>query len=239
MLALHFCSVTTRHRVLTDFCMMTPSSGLCLGASFEHAVRLEDGRNVRLRWIRPADADLVREGFARLSLESRLMRFFTPLHALSDDAVRYLTEVDGLNHAALIAVSTPGEGPRAEEKGYGVARFIRSATDPSSAEVAVTVTDDTQGRGLGRRLVETLAVAARERGIETFEMTVLGSNWRIRDFLHRLHAEHRRRDGEVLEFSVGTAAIVAQTAAGALPPCRKSEVPDYSEALPTNQQAKV
>src|SRR5262249_33595262 len=104
-------------------------------------------------------------------------------------------------------VSPAGEGPGAGEKGYGIARFIRSASDPRSAEVAVTVTDDAQGRGLGRRLVETLAQAARERGIDTFEMRVLGNNRRVHESLRSLHAEFRRRDGEVQEYTVGTAAI--------------------------------
>jgi ribosomal protein S18 acetylase RimI-like enzyme len=188
--------------------MITSFSDLCLGASFEHAERLKDGRSVRVRWIRPTDGDLLREGFTRLSTESRLMRFFAPLHALSDDMIRYLTEVDGMNHAALIAVSPSGESPVAHTKSYGVARYIRSASDPRRAEVAVTVTDDTQGRGLGRRLVETLAVAARERGIETFDMLVLGNNWRIYKILRRIHAEYRRRDGDVVEYAVATAALL-------------------------------
>ena len=140
------------------------------------------------------------------------MRFFSPLHTLSDDMVRYLTEVDGINHAALIAVAPADEGPVTRDQGYGVARYIRSTSDPRLAEVAVTVTDDMQGRGLGTRLVETLAVAAHERGIETFEMLVLGTNWRISHILRRIHAEYRRRDGEVREYTVPTAALFAQNA---------------------------
>jgi GNAT superfamily N-acetyltransferase len=196
---------------------MTSAPNLRLGASFERAVLLEDGRDVRLRWIQPADADLLREGFARLSMESRRSRFFTPLHTLSDETVRYLTQVDGINHAALIAVSPSGKGPGAREEAYGIARFIRSASDPRRAELAVTVTDDTQGRGLGRRLVEVLAVAARERGIETFEASVLGSNWRIREFLRRIEAQYCRRNGEVQEYIIATAAIVVQSAGAWLP----------------------
>jgi GNAT superfamily N-acetyltransferase len=193
--------------------MMTSPSGLCLGPSFEQVVRLGDGRNVRLRWIRPSDGDLLREGFARLSMESRVMRFFAPVHTLSDERVRYLTEVDGIDHAALLAVSPADKRPGARERGHGIARFVRCRNDPRSAEVAITVLDDSQGRGLGRRLVETLALAARERGIETFEMSVLESNSLVRSFLRRLHAEYRGRDGEVLEYGVPTAAIVAQKAA--------------------------
>jgi ribosomal protein S18 acetylase RimI-like enzyme len=190
--------------------MMTSSSGSCLSASFEQPLRLEDGAGVRLRWIRPDDADLLREGFARLSMESRVMRFFAPLHTLSDGMVRYLTEVDGFDHAALLAVSPRGKHYGVRDKGHGVARFVRSTTDPRRAEVAVTVADDSQGRGLGRRLVETLAGAARERGIETFDMSVLVSNRRVRGFLRRIDAECRGRDGEVLDYSVPVAAILTR-----------------------------
>jgi GNAT superfamily N-acetyltransferase len=204
--------------------MMTTSSGPCLGASFEQAVRLEDGRGVRLRWIRRGDGDLLREGFTRLSMESRVLRFFAPLHTLSDERVRYLTNVDGIDHAALIAVSPSDKDRGAREKGYGVARFVRSARDPRSAEVAVVVTDDTQGRGLGRRLIETLAAAARERGIDTFDMSVLGRNWRVREFLRRRLAEYRRRDGEVLEYRLGTAVIAAQRPERGLPRCESAFV---------------
>jgi ribosomal protein S18 acetylase RimI-like enzyme len=200
--------------------MIQSSDGLCLGASFDRAVRLEDGNDVRLRFIRPADADILRDGFTRLSMESRLMRFFAPLHTLSDEAVRYLTEVDGTNHAAIVAISPAGANAGAHERGYGVARFIRSASDPSRAEMAVAVTDDAQGRGLGRRLVQMLAVAARERGIETFEMSVLWSNMRVRNYLRRLQAEHLRRDGDVLEYSLPTAAVVPPPmVTAALPRC--------------------
>lgn len=129
--------------------MRTTSSGLCLGASFEQAARLKDGRDVQLRWIRPADADLLREGFTRLSMESRVMRFFAPLHALSDEMIGYLTKVDGIDHAAVLAVSPWTKGPGARDEGYGVARFVRSKSEPHSADLAVTVPDDTQGRGLG------------------------------------------------------------------------------------------
>jgi GNAT superfamily N-acetyltransferase len=71
----------------------------------------------------------------------------------------------------------------------------------------VTVTDDAQGRGLGRRLFEALSCVARNRGVETFEMSVHWSNSRVHGFLGRLGATPRRRDGEVVEYTLGTAAL--------------------------------
>src|SRR5512140_526068 len=99
-------------------------------------------RTLRIRPIRPSDAALLRDGFTRLSPESRRARFFAPLRELSDELVRRMTDVDGRDHAALVATSRDGE------RGFGVARYVRSKDDPSRAEIAVTVVDDVQGRGL-------------------------------------------------------------------------------------------
>ena len=96
------------------------------------------------------------------------------------------------------------------ERAFGVARYIQSAADPRSAELAVTVTDDAQGCGLGRRLLEILSVAARERGIDTFEASVLYGNLRVHALLQRFGAVNRRRDGEVQEYAVDAAAFVAR-----------------------------
>lgn len=173
---------------------------------------LDDGRRVRLRWIRPTDAELLRDGFARLSMASRLTRFFAPLHVLSDGAVRYLTQVDGINHAAIVALSVPGDRAN-DERALGVARFVRLAEDAKKAEVAVTVADDAQGRGLGRRLLATLAVAAQERGVETFAMYVLWSSARPRRLLLTLGAERRGRDGDVVEYAIATSAVASRARA--------------------------
>ena len=70
----------------------------------EHA-RLRDGREVVLRLIRPDDKELLRRGFLAMSPESRYRRFFTIKHELSDDELRYLTEIDGVRHFALGAVT--------------------------------------------------------------------------------------------------------------------------------------
>jgi ribosomal protein S18 acetylase RimI-like enzyme len=93
------------------------------------------------------------------------------------------------------------------ERGFGVARFIRDQNDDKSVELAVTVTDDVQGHGLGHQLVWTLAAAARERCIETFTMSVLSSNARVRSLLRRIGAESRGRDGDVVEYAVPISLI--------------------------------
>lgn len=135
----------------------------------EHAV-LSDGTPVMLRLLRASDKELLRAGFEQLSPESRYSRFLAPKSALSDEELRYLTEIDQESHFALGAVAD-GEPHR----GFGIARFIK-LDEPGTAEAAVTVVDDMQNKGLGKLLFLRLCAAAAERGVDRFRCEVLGSN---------------------------------------------------------------
>src|SRR6201996_7910153 len=104
---------------------------------------LRDGSTVLIRQVRRSDAPLLADGFARLSARSRQMRFLSPKRSLSAAELRFLTEVDHHDHEAIGALS-PADG-----RGVGIARYIREPSDPAAAEIAVTIVDDWQGRGLG------------------------------------------------------------------------------------------
>lgn len=93
--------------------------------------------------------------FARLGDESRYRRFFTGVKELSAAELDHLADVDHSDHEAIIAVD-PASGDV-----LGVARYVRSTDDPEAAELAVTVIDDWQGRGLGRALLTALTRCAR------------------------------------------------------------------------------
>lgn len=144
-------------------------------AGYEEAVTLRDGTAAWLRLLRPDDAHLLAEGFARLSPESRYRRFLSAKTCLSADELRYLTEVDGIRHFAIGAVRRPAERGAAEE-GLGIARFVRLPDEPEVAEAAIAILDDEQRKGLGRALLRRLAEAAAERGIRRFRCEVLESN---------------------------------------------------------------
>lgn len=137
----------------------------------EHA-ELRDGTQVLLRLLRPTDKELLDAGFKLLSPESRYARFFTPKSSLSDDELHYLTEIDHEDHLAIGAVRERNGA----QIGLGVARFIRLADRPETAEAAIVVTDEVQRQGLGRLLLLRLIAAARERDIERFRFEVLSSN---------------------------------------------------------------
>ena len=75
----------------------------------------------------------------------------------------YLFEVDYVDH--FVWVVTDGEdGPVIAD-----ARFVRDHNDPTLAEIASTVADAYQGRGIGAVLFAALAVAARVDGVTKFQ----------------------------------------------------------------------
>jgi GNAT superfamily N-acetyltransferase len=132
--------------------------------------KLRNGHRILIRPIRPQDKDGLLEGLHHLTPASRYRRFFSPMPELSTAQLRYLTEVDHRNHEALIAFDADtGEG-------IGVARFIRSVTEPTAAEMAVAVLDTWHGRGVGTALLEALVARAREEGVERFTASVLAEN---------------------------------------------------------------
>lgn len=131
---------------------------------------LRDGSEVLTGPVGPADAPLLADGFARLSARSRQLRFLGPKKRLTPAELRYLTEIDHHDHEALGAVD------RASGRGVGVARYVRSAGDAAVAEIAVTVVDEWQCRGLGTELLAQLAQRAREEGICRFTALVGAGN---------------------------------------------------------------
>lgn len=128
---------------------------------------------IGLRPIHPDDKSALLEGFERLSDESRYQRFLAPMERLTARQVRYLTEIDQVNHFAWAAGIRDEEG---EEIGVGVARYVRDPDDPSSAETAVAVADDFQRRGIGTLLVEALLLVAGERKIRDVTAFMLAEN---------------------------------------------------------------
>lgn len=133
-------------------------------------VRLRDGASVVVREMRPTDADAVREGFRSLSAESLRRRFFTPAPRLTAGMLEDLTAVDPGRRLVLLAFET-GTG-----RLLGGARAVRLRHDPGAADVAVTVGDECQGRGLGTALLRELVRAARAQGIERLRGNVLVDN---------------------------------------------------------------
>jgi RimJ/RimL family protein N-acetyltransferase len=145
--------------------------------------RLPDGAQIFIRPIRADDKRYLEIGLRHLSDESVHRRFLSPKSSFSRSELRYLTEVDGRDHVALVA-EYPGEPVR---RLIAVGRFVRSADDPDVAEVAIVVADDWHRRGVGSQVADVLAEEARRHGIGHFTATMASANVAAQKLMQRLH----------------------------------------------------
>jgi RimJ/RimL family protein N-acetyltransferase len=146
--------------------------------------RLPNGAGVVIRAIRADDKALLSAAVSRLSPESSRGRFLTSKSSFSADELRYLTEVDGVRHVALVALLADDL-----QRLIAVGRYVCLAEDAATAEVAIVVGDEFQGQGLGSRLGLLLADHARAHGVQRFVATMLSDNVAA----HRLFAKISKR----------------------------------------------
>ncbi len=132
---------------------------------------LGDGIRVRIRPIEPEDKERLVDGLRRLSDESIRKRFLAAKPRFTRAELRYLTEVDGVHHLALVAVLE--DDP---EQIVAVARCVRLEPGGDTAEFAIVVGDPLQRQGLGTVLATALADAACQVGIRAFAATTLADN---------------------------------------------------------------
>jgi RimJ/RimL family protein N-acetyltransferase len=127
---------------------------------------LLDGTTVFIRPIAPEDKALLVSGLRHLSPETAYRRFLSPKVRFSDAELRYLTEVDGHDHIAYVAVDG--------DTLVAVGRVVRTA--PDTADMAIVVGDPWQGLGLGRRLAKLLVEKAAAEGVTRIAGTMLADN---------------------------------------------------------------
>jgi GNAT superfamily N-acetyltransferase len=145
---------------------------------------LRNGAPIVVRPILHTDKRRMLDAFANLSEASRYRRFGTAVQLLTDEQLRYLTEIDYDDHMAWVALDPTVEG----EPGLGVARYVRLPDEPTVAEAAVTVVDSHQGLGLGSILLGVLGLSAVAHGIRTFRGYVLEENRAVQELFAGLGA---------------------------------------------------
>jgi RimJ/RimL family protein N-acetyltransferase len=154
------------------------------------------GRRLLIRPIAADDAGPLLGLFERLSPESRYRRFLAPKPRLGSSELAWLTNLDHVSHDALAAVD------HSEGSIIGVARYARDPSRPQSAEIAVAVADELQGRGIGTALVGLAIERARRNGYELLIATTLWNNRPARALLRRFGFRACGSDGSLVELEL-------------------------------------
>lgn len=143
-----------------------------------------EGIEVRIRPVEVTDVDRLARMALRLSPETIYLRFFAPLPRVPRSHLQRVANVDHCERDALVAL--------AGDEIVAVASYAGHAPGATrDAELAVTVEDAWQHRGLGLLLARRLATVAHGRGCETFVATVLPGNRAALDLIRKLAPDAR------------------------------------------------
>jgi len=139
-------------------------------AGFSAIETLRDGRRVEIRALRHEDRAGLEDAVRRASAESLRRRFFSVRRHFSEQEMEFFSDIDFVNHVALVVVAD--EGGAAVIVGGG--RYV--VIGPGRAEVAFALIDDYQGQGIGAALMRDLAAIARNAGLKELIAEVLPEN---------------------------------------------------------------
>jgi len=154
---------------------------------------LSDGRLVEIRALRPGDRGGLLAAVDRSSAQSLYRRFFGVRRNFTEREIKAFSNVNFIDHVALVAVMEEHGRPAI----VGGGRYI--VLRPGRAEVAFTVIDEYQGKGIGKKLMHHLVDIARAAGIQEFIADVLPENTRMLNVFAKssLHSKIERKAGVV------------------------------------------
>ncbi len=134
---------------------------------YETNLTTKDGRNLFLRPVLPTDAKLVTDFYNNLSERTKYLRFFIPKKEARTDRVQKFTTVDYEKSMVIVALL---EGVM-----VGAARYDWDDNE-KCLELAETVRDDWQGKGLGTSLFRYIIKIAKENGYTEMTALILDEN---------------------------------------------------------------
>ena len=138
-----------------------------------------DGMRVAVRPLEPTDREALEVAVSKLSATTRYLRFAAPKPRLTKADFDLLLDIDHHAREALVAID-PATG-----EGIAIARYVGIAGEHRVAEVAVTVADGWQGRGIGTALTGLLIDRARAEGLTRLRAVTLAENRRAQLMLRR------------------------------------------------------
>lgn len=172
---------------------------------------LNDGIPVCIRPVRKDDEQRLKDGIAKLSPQSRYLRFFSGMREAPPQVIKALVTVDGHDHIAWGALRTDLPGSPA----LGVVHAFRDADDPGTAEFSVAVIDEYHGRGLARLLTAVLLLDCQREGLDQLAVNILPENRPALTLARSLGAHHMAQEAGVSEFEIDIAAALTSLRAEA------------------------
>ena len=148
-----------------------------------------------VRDLGSADRDGLAEMFGRMSPQSRLQRYLSPKKRLTERELTYLTDIDHVSHEAIGAFDE-------DWRMVAVARYATVAPEDREAEIAVTVVDEWQRRGLGTALAAKIVAAARDNAFTRLTASTMGENGPALALLKRLGFRPAGSSSGVLDFQL-------------------------------------
>jgi acetyltransferase len=148
---------------------------------FATEITLKNGTPAVIRPIRPEDEPMIAELFKSFSEQTIVLRFFQRHPQFSHEQLVRYCQIDYDRELALVCVIEDG----GHEKIIGDARLIKLA-DMELAEMAIMVSDQWQGMGVGIALSKHCLKVARDAGIKKITMDILSENTYMQNLAKRL-----------------------------------------------------
>jgi GNAT superfamily N-acetyltransferase len=133
-------------------------------------LRAPRGERITVRPMRSQDAGLLQAYVRGLSTETRHNRFLGALGELSLTRLEQLIRIDGPGEVALLAFLDADESQVIAEA------ILANTPNGHCSEIAVSVADAWQGRGVGRLILRNLECRAKMAGARLLYGDVLRTN---------------------------------------------------------------
>jgi len=143
------------------------------------------GQELLIRPIRPEDETTLADLIGSLDPEDARMRFFGTMRSLPRSQLARFTQIDYDREMALVAIVKDSDGV---ERSLGE---VRAVADPDNrvADFAIVVRSDIKGKGLGRRLLQSIIDYSRSRGTVELRGETMAGNLRMQHLARDLGFE--------------------------------------------------